>query len=69
MASTNMIASKSMRYGTRMLKADDEFVASGPDARLYSALGWARPIEAAAPKETSKSKPKKRGRRKTKAAD
>ena len=69
MAAANMIASKSLRYGTRMLKADDEFVANGPDARLYSALGWARPAEATDPKEEAKPKSKKRGRRKAKAAD
>lgn len=71
MASTKMIAWKAMRYRTRMLTADDEFVTSGPDARLYSALGWARPVEATASKEPSKpqTKSKKRGRRKAKASD
>lgn len=38
-----MIASKSMTYGTRRLKADDEFTAPGPMSRALSALGMAKP--------------------------
>lgn len=40
---TKMIATKSMRYATRRLLPDDEFVAkNGRDARLLSAIGKAR---------------------------
>ncbi len=38
---TSMIATKAMTYGTRRLKAGDEFVASRRDARLLAAIGRA----------------------------
>lgn len=41
----NMIATKDMTYGTRRLKADDEFEATRPNARLLEALGRARLVE------------------------
>ncbi len=41
-----MVAKKSMRYGTRALRAGDEFDANGEtDARLYQALGHADRVE------------------------
>lgn len=36
-----MIATKALRYGTRRLRADDEFTASKRDARVLSAIGRA----------------------------
>jgi hypothetical protein len=54
-------------YGTRMLKAGDVYEATGPEARLYSKLGWmeentrarvAEPEEA--PKPKAKRAPRKR---------
>jgi hypothetical protein len=37
-----MVAKKSLRYGTRMMQAGEEFDAHGEtDARLYAALGYA----------------------------
>ena len=42
-----MIATKDMTYATRRLKAGDEIAdVSGPNARLLSALGRARLVEA-----------------------
>lgn len=37
-----MIAKSSMRYGTRMLRAGDEFEARPRDARVLEAIGKAR---------------------------
>ncbi|MFC7399580.1 hypothetical protein ACFQU1_20415 [Chelatococcus sp. GCM10030263] len=36
-----MIANRAMTYGTRRLKAKDEFAASARDARLLNAIGRA----------------------------
>jgi hypothetical protein len=41
-AKTNLIATKSLRYGTRRLMADDGFQARPRDARLLVAIGKAR---------------------------
>ncbi len=38
----DMIANKSMRYGTRRLLPDDGFTASSRDARVLHAIGKAR---------------------------
>lgn len=38
---TKLIASRAMRYGTRALRAGDEFEASRRDARLLVAIGRA----------------------------
>lgn len=53
-------------YGTRMLKADDTYEATGPEARLYLKLGWmaentrARVAEAPATRNPPKKAPAKR---------
>lgn len=39
MAHRKMITTGPMRYGTRMLQAGDDVVMSGPQARLYEAMG------------------------------
>jgi hypothetical protein len=41
-----MIATRTMTYGTRRLKADEAFEATRPNARLLAALGRARLVEA-----------------------
>ncbi|KAK0332942.1 hypothetical protein LTR94_022933 [Friedmanniomyces endolithicus] len=41
-AKTNLIATKTLRYGTRRLMADDGFQARPRDARLLVAIGKAR---------------------------
>lgn len=38
----SLIATKGLRYGTRRLKADDDFTANKRDARLLVAIGKAR---------------------------
>lgn len=38
----DMIAKKSMRYGTRRLLPDDDFTANNRDARVLNAIGKAR---------------------------
>jgi hypothetical protein len=40
---TKIVANRSMRYGTRMLKAGDMFDAKPRDARLLIAIGRAKP--------------------------
>ena len=49
MANRTMIATKTRRYGTRMLTAGEEVTLTGPQARLASALGYVRDSEG--PKE------------------
>lgn len=44
-----MIAKSSMRYGTRMLRAGDEFEARPRDARVLEAVGRARRADEAKP--------------------
>lgn len=44
-----LIASKTMRYATRMLSAGDDFTASARDARLLIALKRAAPYVPPAP--------------------
>lgn len=39
MAHRKMIVTEPMRYGTRMLQAGAQVLMSGPQARLYAALG------------------------------
>lgn len=65
MATKTLTVVRPGRYGTRMLQAGDPLEASGPDARLYTKLGWA--TEGEAPKAPAKPKPRKRVRRKKKA--
>lgn len=40
-----IVAQRSMRYGTRMLRAGDVFEAKDRDARLLVAIGRAKPVE------------------------
>jgi hypothetical protein len=47
-------------YGTRMLKAGDPLECSGPEARMYAALGWAAEVERAEEVEKPKAKRRKR---------
>lgn len=42
MPDSNLIASKDMRYGTRMLRAGEPLTLNGPNTRLYRALGAVR---------------------------
>lgn len=44
-----MTATRAFRYGTRALKAGDEFTASRADARVLEAIGRAAPAQAAKP--------------------
>ena len=44
-----MIAARRLRYGTRMLRAGDEFEARPRDARLFVAIGAAREAPKPAP--------------------
>lgn len=73
MAHRKMIATRTGRYGTRMLTADEPVTMSGPDARLAMALGRARPADEEQFAENAKKSPppKKAGakRRRKKAAD
>ena len=54
------------RYGTRDLKADDIYEATGPEARLYLKLGWmaentrARVADAPGTRNPPKKAPAKR---------
>ena len=71
MATKTMKASRSMHYGTRMLQAGDEFEASGPNSRLYRAIGWAEEVPAKAEKpaqvdEPKQAAPKRRKKKSTK---
>lgn len=53
MAHKKMIATGSLRYGTRMLQAGDALTLTGPQARLYEALGKVEPSQRA-PTRTSR---------------
>ena len=71
MAHRTMIATRTGRYGTRMLTANEPVVLSGPEARLALALkavreGDEQPAKRADKKATA---PKKSKRRKKKSAD
>lgn len=46
MAMRRLVALGGLRYGTRMLRAGEEFEVDGPKARAYIALGRARPADA-----------------------
>lgn len=76
MAQKNLIASRGMRYGTRMLTAGEAFTADGPRARLLVALGDAAEAAMEAPasadaKATNPApkKPRAQRTRKAKSAD
>lgn len=45
MARQKLTIARDMRYGTRMLTAGEPVEMSGPDARLFGALGWAKPLD------------------------
>lgn len=47
MAHKKMTATGPLRYGTRMLQAGDAVTLSGPQARLYEALGKVEPPQRA----------------------
>ena len=64
MAERKMIATRGFRYGTRMLKADEEITVSGPRARLYEALGWAKPMEVVRDEPKTPQPKAKRAKRK-----
>jgi hypothetical protein len=44
-----IVANRSMRYGTRMLQAGDTFEAKARDARLLIAIGRAKPVPQESP--------------------
>lgn len=74
MATKTLMVIRPGQYGTRMLKAGDTLEVSGPDARLYTALGWAEKskrkakaiptVEQVLAAEVVEEKPAKRRRRK-----
>lgn len=71
MATKTMTVVRPGTYGTRMLKAGDTLECSGPDARLYSKLGWAEVGRGPASKaaDQAEEKPKvRRARRRKKTA-
>ena len=65
MATRSLVATQSRRYGTRMMTAGEPFEATGPEARLLTALGWAKDGEPEPVK--AEAAPKKRKRRAKKA--
>lgn len=75
MATKTLTVVRPGTYGTRMLKAGDPFDANGPEARLYTKLGWmtegaAKAAAAPAPKPVTaapKAAPKKPAARKAPA--
>jgi hypothetical protein len=52
-----LIATKTHTYGTRRLKAGDEFVAPGSEARLWVALGKARYAASSLPPDKPQTPP------------
>lgn len=63
MATKTLTVVRPGTYGTRMLKAGDQYEASGPDARLYTKLGWMADVERAENVAAPKAKPKRRARK------
>jgi hypothetical protein len=55
MATKSLKVVRPGKYGTRMLKAGDTFEATGPEARLYSKLGWMEEARARAKAEAPKA--------------
>lgn len=69
MATKQLYATGTFRYGTRMLAAGDPVEMTGPHTRLYTALGKVttekpRTARAAQPEAVEQPKPRKRATRK-----
>lgn len=67
MAHKRMIATRSMRYGTRMLSAGDDVVMSGPSSRLFEAMGYV--VKQAKWPQLSHGRPGEEGGSKRRAGD
>lgn len=61
MATKTLTVIRPGTYGTRMLQAGDPLECTGPEARLFSKLGWAVEVERA--EQVEKPAPRKRTRK------
>lgn len=55
MKNTKLVATKSLTYATRRLRPEEEFLATGPHARVLIAIGKAKPATDAEKKPPAKA--------------